>query len=75
MAYTESSKATVRSLSAPKQRPQFEKSGSSNRYSPNGHDMARLATMRTSALQTSFTSKGYPGSGRLDKLGMPVGYR
>ncbi|CAJ2664190.1 protein IQ-DOMAIN 22 isoform X2 [Trifolium pratense] len=75
MAYTESSKAKVRSLSAPKQRPQFEKSGSSNRYSLNGHDMARLATMRTSALQTSFTSKGYPGSGRLDKLGMPVGYR
>ncbi|GAU46994.1 hypothetical protein TSUD_186360 [Trifolium subterraneum] len=75
MAYTESSKAKVRSLSAPKQRPQFEKSGSSNRYSLNGHDMARLATMRTSALQASFTSKGYPGSGRLDKLGMPVGYR
>ena len=75
MAYTESAKAKVRSLSAPKQRPQYEKSSSSNRYSLNGHDMARLAAQRTSALQASFTSKGYPGSGRLDKLGMPVGYR
>ncbi|KAI5417315.1 hypothetical protein KIW84_042064, partial [Lathyrus oleraceus] len=75
MAYTESSKAKVRSMSAPKQRPQHEKSGSSNRYSLNGHDIARLAAQRNSALQASFASKGYPGSGRLDKLGMPVGYR
>ncbi|CAI8609726.1 unnamed protein product [Vicia faba] len=75
MAYTESSKAKVRSMSAPKQRPQHEKSSSSNRYSLNGHDIARLAAQRNSALQASFASKGYPGSGRLDKLGMPVGYR
>ncbi|XP_012567389.1 protein IQ-DOMAIN 22 isoform X2 [Cicer arietinum] len=75
MAYTESSKAKVRSMSAPKQRPIYEKSSLSNRYSLNGHDMARLASQKTFTLQTSFSSKGYPGSGRLDKLGMPVGYR
>lgn len=76
MAYTESSKAKVRSLSAPKQRPsQYERSSSSNRYSLNGNEMSKLATQRNSALQASFSSKAYPGSGRLDKLGMPVGYR
>ncbi|KAK7389214.1 hypothetical protein VNO78_24050 [Psophocarpus tetragonolobus] len=73
MACTESSKAKVRSLSAPKQRPQSERSGSSNRYSLNGFDMSRLATQRT--MHASFTNKAYPGSGRLDKLGMPVGCR
>lgn len=73
MACTESSKAKARSLSAPKQRPQSERSGSSDRYSLNGFDMSRLATQR--AMQASFTNKAYPGSGRLDKLGMPVGYR
>ncbi|TKY55340.1 IQ-DOMAIN 14 [Spatholobus suberectus] len=73
MACTESSKAKVRSLSAPKQRPQCERSGSSNRYSLNGFDVSRLATQR--ATHASFANKPYPGSGRLDKLGMPVGYR
>ncbi|WVZ09613.1 hypothetical protein V8G54_014143 [Vigna mungo] len=73
MACTESSKAKVRSLSAPKQRPNCERPGSSNRYSLNGFDMSRLATQR--AMHASFTNKAYPGSGRLDKLGMPVGYR
>lgn len=64
MAYTESSKAKLRSLSAPKQRaPRYERSSSS-----------KLATQRIAALRASFTSKDYPGSGRLDKLGLPVGY-
>ncbi|KAK7251265.1 hypothetical protein RIF29_34307 [Crotalaria pallida] len=75
MAYTESSKAKVRSLSAPKQRPQYDRSSSSTRYLLNGFGESRMATQRASALHTGFTSKAYPGSGRLDKLGMPVGYR
>ncbi|RDX72071.1 Protein IQ-DOMAIN 31, partial [Mucuna pruriens] len=66
MACTESSKAKARSLSAPKQRPQCERSGSSNRYSLNGCDVSRLATQR--AMHANFTNKAYPGSGRLDKL-------
>ncbi|KAL9326626.1 hypothetical protein ACSQ67_007271 [Phaseolus vulgaris] len=73
MGCTESSKAKVRSLSAPKQRPNCERPGSSNRYSLNGFDMSRSTTQR--AMHASFTNKAYPGSGRLDKLGMPVGYR
>lgn len=75
MACTESSKAKVRSLSAPKQRTQDERYGSSTRYSINGYGESRLSAQRASALHASFTSKAYPGSGRLDKLGMPAGYR
>ncbi|MED6119171.1 IQ-domain [Stylosanthes scabra] len=70
MAYTESSKAKVRSLSAPKQRLQYERCGSFNN--------SRLAwqTQRVSStMRASFTSKAYPGSGHLDNLGYPVGYR
>ncbi|KAI3453665.1 hypothetical protein Pfo_010328 [Paulownia fortunei] len=61
MAYTESSKAKVRSLSAPKQRPQYERSSSMNRYSAHGygHDSRP-------------NTQAYPGSGRLDRLGMPI---
>ncbi|KAF7810191.1 protein IQ-DOMAIN 14 [Senna tora] len=70
MAYTESSKAKVRSVSAPKQRPsQYERSCSSSNLhlvQPSGGEL-RLNPQR------SFTAKAYPGSGRLDKFGMPVG--
>lgn len=75
MAYTESSKAKVRSVSAPKQRPhQFERSGSSStkRYSIHGFGGESRSRERTSALHDNFTNKAYPGSGRLDRIGMPV---
>ncbi|KAF7828308.1 protein IQ-DOMAIN 14-like [Senna tora] len=79
MACTESSKAKMRSLSAPKQRPpQYERCGSTSRYSMNGNGESRLNAQshhRAYGLQASFNSKAYPGSGRLDKLGMPMGYR
>lgn len=66
MANTESSRAKVRSVSAPKQRPHFEKSSSAKRYS---------SAQRLSSMHANFMSKAYPGSGRLDRLGMPVHFR
>ncbi|KAL3499398.1 hypothetical protein ACH5RR_038491 [Cinchona calisaya] len=64
MSCTQSSKSKIRSLSAPKQRPQYERSSSTKRLSIN--------PQRVSALHTNFTTKAYPGSGHLDRLGMPV---
>ncbi|KAH9602472.1 hypothetical protein KSS87_019126 [Heliosperma pusillum] len=75
MAYTESSRAKARSLSAPKQRPQYERqTRSTKRYSVHGlgEHHHRSNGPRMSVMQASFTSKAYPGSGRLDRLGMPV---
>ncbi|WOL10028.1 protein IQ-DOMAIN 1 [Canna indica] len=78
MANTESSKAKVRSQSAPKQRPEFEKNSSIKRSSAHGyggsqqHPTGALAE-RSSSLHAKFANKAYPGSGRLDRLGMPLG--
>uniref|UniRef100_A0A803LQQ3 DUF4005 domain-containing protein n=1 Tax=Chenopodium quinoa TaxID=63459 RepID=A0A803LQQ3_CHEQI len=74
MAYTESAKAKMRSLSAPKQRPHYERTSSTKRYSIHGlgEHHPRSNAQRASAMHASFTSKAYPGSGRLDRLGMPV---
>lgn len=77
MANTESSRAKVRSQSAPRQRLEFEKSGSARRVS-GGYGLAQQqqsgsagAAQRSAAslLHAKFTSKAYPGSGRLDRLG------
>ncbi|KAL2902578.1 Formate-dependent phosphoribosylglycinamide formyltransferase [Bienertia sinuspersici] len=74
MSYTESSKAKMRSVSAPKQRPQYERTSSNKRYSIHGfgEHNPRSNAQRSAAMHASFTSKAYPGSGRLDRLGMPV---
>ncbi|XP_059276107.1 protein IQ-DOMAIN 22 isoform X2 [Lycium ferocissimum] len=71
MSYTESSKAKVRSMSAPKQRPNYERSSSTKRYSIHGYGESRTNSQKGS-LYASFSGKAYPGSGRLDRLGMPV---
>ncbi|KAI7744381.1 hypothetical protein M8C21_013834 [Ambrosia artemisiifolia] len=69
MAYTESSRAKVRSLSAPRLRSQLETSSATKRDSGYKHvsGMQQVPTMRD-----SFAKKAYPGSGRLDRLRMPV---
>ncbi|KAL4188212.1 hypothetical protein AMTRI_Chr09g22790 [Amborella trichopoda] len=60
MANTESSRAKARSQSAPRQRPECEKVGSLQKSEHGDGCKAR------------FTSKAYPGSGRLNRLGMPI---
>ncbi|KAL6005606.1 iq-domain [Asimina triloba] len=74
MADTESSRAKFRSHSAPKQRPNLEKSGSTKRLSADNKvgDGCRSSSQKSSSLHAKFTSKAYPGSGRLDRLGMPA---
>ncbi|KAD4178363.1 hypothetical protein E3N88_26954 [Mikania micrantha] len=69
MANTESSRAKVRSLSAPRLRPQLEVSNATKRDLGYKYvsGMQQVPTMRE-----SFAKKAYPGSGRLDRLGMPV---
>ncbi|KAI3804334.1 hypothetical protein L1987_25795 [Smallanthus sonchifolius] len=69
MSNTESSRAKVRSLSAPRLRSQLEASSVTKKdlgykYVPG---MQQAPTTRE-----SFAKKAYPGSGRLDRLGMPI---
>ncbi|CAH1453677.1 unnamed protein product [Lactuca virosa] len=69
MANTESSRAKVRSLSAPRLRSHNEVSSGAKR-DPGykyGSGVQWVPTVRD-----SFARKAYPGSGRLDRLGMPV---
>ncbi|XP_031478090.1 protein IQ-DOMAIN 22-like isoform X2 [Nymphaea colorata] len=76
MANTESWRAKARSQSAPKQRPEFEKCSSGKRLS--AFEFADLRSSsgslhsQRSSLHAKFTSKAYPGSGRLDRLGIPL---
>ncbi|XP_042470439.1 protein IQ-DOMAIN 22-like [Zingiber officinale] len=74
MSNTESSKAKVRSQSAPKQRPELEKTGSTKRSSAHGYGqpVEGALAQRSSSLHAKFANKAYPGSGRLDRLGMPL---
>ncbi|KAK9103394.1 hypothetical protein Sjap_020648 [Stephania japonica] len=75
MSNTESSRAKVRSQSAPKQRLEFEKSCSTKRSYIQGFNDARSSSVpktTTAVLQANFARKAYPGSGRLDRLGMPI---
>ncbi|VFR01893.1 unnamed protein product [Cuscuta campestris] len=67
MSYTKSAKAKMRSFSAPRQRPHYEKLCSTKRYSIHGYGELGTNPQRAPALQ-----QAYPGSGRLDNLGMPV---
>lgn len=71
MSYTESSKAKVRSMSAPKQRPHYERSSSIKRYSIHRYSESRNNSQK-GFVYANFAGKVYPGSGRLDRLGMPV---
>ncbi|VAH35065.1 unnamed protein product [Triticum turgidum subsp. durum] len=77
MSNTESFRAKARSQSAPKQRPLYDKSGSLRKASAHAFAPGAAAGQRSSAsasLHARFTNKAYPGSGRLDRLGMPVKY-
>ncbi|KAI3681958.1 hypothetical protein L2E82_50267 [Cichorium intybus] len=65
MANTESSRAKVRSLSAPRLRGQNEVSNVTKRDYGSG-------VQWVTTVHDSYTRKAYSGSGRLDRLGMPI---
>ncbi|XP_047325494.1 protein IQ-DOMAIN 23-like [Impatiens glandulifera] len=71
MSYTESSRAKVRSQSAPRQRSsQFEKPSPGKRYVVQNQNQGYWETdsvsEKESSLQENFSSRAYPGSGRLE---------
>lgn len=82
MAKTESSRAKLRSQSAPRQRLDAEKQGLVGKRSSahvGGQFPPLLVQQRSGpppppppSLHAKFTNRAYPGSGRLDRLGMPL---
>ncbi|KAL3575778.1 hypothetical protein D5086_023879 [Populus alba] len=68
MANTESSRAKVRSQSAPRQRLEFEKYGSSRR-SVQGYSDSETRSERGFAQNTELQNKAYVASGYLNRLG------
>ncbi|KAL9249610.1 IQ-DOMAIN 22-like protein [Drosera capensis] len=73
MAYTESARAKVRSVSAPRQRKSnYGRTSLANRYSV--HELADTASSanRVSAMRPSFTSKVHTGSSHGNRLVVPV---
>ncbi|KAA8539895.1 hypothetical protein F0562_026587 [Nyssa sinensis] len=71
MANTESSCAKVRSLSAPRQRMPHE-TGSTKRFVCGFGDANTHSERGLDIHAANFGTKAYPGSGRLDRHGMPV---
>ncbi|KAG6471856.1 hypothetical protein ZIOFF_069303 [Zingiber officinale] len=77
MANTESSRAKLRSYSAPRQRPEVEKQEPVVKRS-SAHGSGQIPPLlpqrsaSSSSLHAKFTNKAYPGSGRLDRLGTPI---
>ncbi|KAL4565541.1 hypothetical protein LXL04_029639 [Taraxacum kok-saghyz] len=69
MANTESSRAKVRSLSAPRMRGQNEVFNGTKKDLGYKHGSG---TQWVPTVSDSFVRKAYPGSGRLDRLGMPI---
>ncbi|KAK6926277.1 IQ motif, EF-hand binding site [Dillenia turbinata] len=69
MANTESSQAKVRSQSAPRQRLEFDRSGSIKR-SIHGFWEAGGNSQKVPC-QANFRNKGYQGSGRIERPAMP----
>ncbi|CAA7391878.1 unnamed protein product [Spirodela intermedia] len=78
MAYTESSKAKFRSQSAPRQRPESEKPAAFQRVpvvgTRCGHSSSSSSQRPSPSFHVKLAGRGYPGSGRLDSLGMPIRY-
>ncbi|KAL0904308.1 hypothetical protein M5K25_026400 [Dendrobium thyrsiflorum] len=70
MANTESSMAKSRSQSAPRQRPDYEKTKALRRLSTQG--LGDQATAAAGPRSSKFANVAYSGSGRLDILEMPV---
>lgn len=72
MSNTESSLAKVRSHSAPRQRMQVEKLGSTSRFGHGFWDTDTISERGSVTFDANFGAKAYSGSGHLDQFGMPI---